>query len=78
MSDIHAHEILKMMEGNSYTTVTLREAIIEKFGTEAHFETCSAKGMNVDTTIEFLTAKGKFKSTASGFTMDIDKVCSDY
>ncbi len=78
MSDIHAHEILRMMEGNSYTAATLREAIIEKFGTEARFETCSAKGMDVDTTIEFLTAKGKFKPTESGFTMDIEKVCSDY
>lgn len=78
MSEIHAHEILRMMEGNSYTTATLRESIIEKFGAEARFNTCSAKGMDADAIIEFLTAKGKFKSTDCGFTMDIDKVCSDY
>ncbi len=78
MSEIHAHEILRMMEGNSYTAATLREAIIDKFGAVARFNTCSAKGMDVDVVIEFLTAKGKFKPTESGFTMDIEKVCNDY
>ena len=34
--------------------------------------------MNADEIIEFLTAKGKFKSTEDGFTMDMSKVCSDY
>ncbi|MFR9505678.1 MAG: YecH family metal-binding protein [Rikenellaceae bacterium] len=78
MIEIHAHEILRMMEGNTYTTATLKEAIIEKFGAEARFNTCSAKEMDADAIIEFLTAKGKFKPTDSGFTMDITKVCSDY
>lgn len=75
---IHAHEILRMMEGNRYTTASLREAIIEKFGAEARFNTCSAEGMDADAIIEFLAAKGKFKPSEDGFTMDITKVCKDY
>ncbi len=78
MTQIHAHEILRMMEGNTYTTASLKEAIINKFSADARFNTCSAEGMNADEIIEFLAAKGKFKSSDSGFTMDINKVCKDY
>ncbi len=76
--DIHAHEILRMMEGNSYTTESLRNAIVEKFGNEARFHTCSAEGLDSSQIIEFLVAKGKFKPTEEGFTMDITKVCESY
>ncbi len=75
---IHAHEILRMMEGNTYTKENLKLAIIEKFGSEARFNTCSAEGMNANEVIEFLEQKGKFKPSENGFTMDISKVCSDY
>ena len=78
MNEIHAHEVLRMMEGNSYSKTSLKAAIIDKFGSEVQFNTCSAEGMNTDEIIEFLTAKGKFKSTEDGFTMDMNKVCSDY
>lgn len=78
MIEIHAHEILRMMEGNTYTNETLKMAIIDKFGEDARFNTCSAKGMDAEQIIEFLTAKGKFKPSDSGFTMDITKLCEDY
>ncbi len=67
-----------MMEGNSYSKESLKVAITEKFGSEQLFHTCSAKGLNIDSLIDFLEAKGKFKATEGGFTMDIEKVCSDY
>ncbi len=78
MNDIHAHEVLRMMEGNSYSTATLREAIIQRFGADQLFHTCSAKGLGVDALIEFLTAKGKFRPEADGFTVDLTKVCDEY
>lgn len=67
-----------MMEGNSYSVDTLKKAIIEKFGEDARFHTCSAEGLDAGQIIEFLTAKGKFKPTDNGFTMDITKVCETY
>ena len=75
---VHAHEILRMMEGNSYTTGSLYQAIVEKFGQETRFHTCSADGLNADEIIQFLIGKGKFKPTEDGFTMDITKVCDTY
>ena len=76
--DIHAHEILRMMEGNSYTTESLLNAIIEKFGNNARFHTCSVEKLDANGIIKFLIDKGKFKPTSNGFTMDITKVCDTY
>lgn len=66
----------KMMEGNSYSEASLREAIIQKFGKQQHFYACSAEDMDVDTLIEFLKKKGKFMLVENGFTVDISKVCN--
>lgn len=76
MEQLHAHEVLHMMEGNSYTEASLRAAIVEKFGEHQRFYTCSAEDMDVDTLIEFLKEKGKFMPADDGFTVDITKVCN--
>lgn len=76
MEQLHAHEVLHMMEGNSYTEASLKDAIISQFGAEQLFYACSAEGMNVDELIVFLTAKGKFMPANDGFTVDITKVCN--
>lgn len=76
MEQLHAHEIFHMMEGNSYTELSLREAIIQKFGEQQRFFTCSANNMDVDTLIEFLKRKGKFIPANGGFTVDMTKVCN--
>lgn len=76
MKQLHAHEVLHMMDGNSYTEASLREAILNRFGEGQHFYTCSAKDMDVDALIKFLKEKGKFMPSNNGFTVDMDKVCS--
>lgn len=75
MEQLHAHEVLHMMEGNSYTEDTLKQAIIQKFGASQLFYACSADGMNTDELVEFLKMKGKFMPTNNGFTVDVTKVC---
>ena len=52
MEQLHAHEVLHMMEGNSYTEASLRAAIVEKFGEHQRFYTCSADNMEVDDATE--------------------------
>ena len=76
MEQLHAHEVLHMMEGKNYTEESLRTAIKNKFGENQLFYTCSAQGMNIDTLIIFLKERGKFLPTdGNKFTVDIDKVC---
>lgn len=77
MEQLHAHEVLHMMEGNSYTETSLKEAIIQKFGKEQRFYACSAENMDLEELIDFLKNKGKFKAADNdGFTVDISKVCN--
>ena len=76
MEQLHAHEVLHMMEGNSYTEASLKEAIVEKFGKDQLFYACSAENMNVDALIEFLKQKGKFMPLNDGYTVDVTKVCN--
>lgn len=76
MEQIHAHEVLHMMEGNNYTEASLIEAIKERFGENQTFYACSAENMSIDELITFLKNKGKFMPSDSGFTVDITKVCN--
>lgn len=76
MEQLHAHEVLHMMEGNNYSEASLKEAIVRKFGREQRFYTCSAENMDADELIEFLKMKGKFMPSDEGFTVDVSKVCN--
>ncbi|MCA9259959.1 MAG: YecH family protein [Planctomycetales bacterium] len=76
-TDIHGHEVMRMMveSGIAYDEAGLEAAMVEKFGSEARFCTCSAQGMTAHELIQFLAAKGKFIPSASGFTTAPDKIC---
>ena len=71
MEQLHAHEVLHMMKGNSYSELSLKKAISEKFGEDQRFYTCSAENMDIDELIDFLKM-----STDEGFTVDTTKVCN--
>ncbi len=72
----HGHEVLEMMQGHSYTEKSLLEAILEKFGPDERFYTCSAGNLTAQGLIDFLKERGKFKPAEDGFTVDTTKVCN--
>ena len=74
----HGHDVLHMMEGNSYKNrEELVAAIIEKFGPDELFHTCSAEGMNAEELVTFLEARGKFMpAQEESFTVDSSKICN--
>ncbi len=75
----HGHEVLHMMEGNNYSTKQqLVDAIIERFGVDERFYTCSAENLTAAELVDFLAERGKFMpgSGSSDFTVDITKVCN--
>jgi probable metal-binding protein len=78
MEQKHAHEVLHMMVGNSYSEESLAKAIKDKFGTDQTFYACSAENMNIQELIQFLKMKGKFMPAVQedGFTVDVSKVCN--
>ncbi len=75
----HGHEVLHMMEGNSYSTKQeLVNAIIERFGADEKFCTCSAEDLTAVELVDFLESRGKFMpaTEADSFTVDTTKVCN--
>ena len=76
-TQIHGHDVMHMMlaQGGSFTRESLKSAILEQFGHQARFYTCSAQGMDADGIIRFLEAKGKFRPIGDGFNTDPDKIC---
>ncbi len=72
----HGHEVLEMMQGHSYMEESLLEAIVEKFGPEERFYTCSADNLTAQGLIDFLKERGKFMPLEDGFTVDKSKVCN--
>ena len=71
----HGHEVLAMMQGRNFTEKSLLEAIVEKFGPDERFYTCSAENLTAQGLIDFLKEHGKFKPMDDGFTVDTTKVC---
>lgn len=73
---VHGHEVLHMMEGNSYTENSLINAIVDRFGSEERFYTCSAENMTAEELVTFLKDRGKFMPMNEGFTVDVTKICN--
>lgn len=75
---VHGHQVMAMMleSGKLYTRDLLRADIIERFGEEARFYTCSADNMTADELIAFLQARGKFVDAAGGLTTEPGKMCN--
>ena len=78
LNQIHGHDVMKMMldSGQSYTKDTLSTAIIDRFGKETRFYTCSAENMTADELVEFLAKREKFIETGTGFNTAPDKICN--
>ncbi len=76
-NQVHGHDVMHMMlqRGGGFTRESLKAAILERFGTDTRFYTCSAQGMDADGIIRFLEAKGKFQLVDDGFNTDPEKIC---
>jgi probable metal-binding protein len=75
--EIHGHAVMEMMvqAKAAYTKASLKAAILEKFGPEARFHTCSAANMTADELIDFLAERGKFIPQEGGFSTSPEKIC---
>ena len=77
MTDIHAHEVMHMMleQNGEFSRESLAKAIIDRFGVEAKFCSCSAAGMDVHAVIDFLENRGKFVARGDGFSTLKSNIC---
>lgn len=66
-----------MMEGNTYENKeSLIKAIIDKFGAEELFYTCSAEDLSAEELVDFLYERNKFRVIENGkFTVNTSQIC---
>ena len=78
MNEIHAHEVMHLMleRGEAFSRESLARAIVERFGADARFFTCSADGMDVEGVIDFLESRGKFVPQGAGFNTLRTRICN--
>lgn len=78
--ETHAHEVMRLMLelDNDFSRESLAQAIIERFGVDAKFHSCSQAGMDVHAVIDFLESRGKFVARADGFNTAQDKICNHH
>jgi probable metal-binding protein len=77
MNQIHGHEVLQMMlsSGETYTKQSLTVAIINRFGADTRFHTCSAEDLTAEQLVEFLDARGKLVQQNGGLQTSADLLC---
>jgi probable metal-binding protein len=74
---IHGHEVIALMADTpgAFTRESLAAAIVERFGADARFHTCSADNMTAPELISFLEQRGKFMPVGEGFQVNPERVC---
>ncbi len=77
LTQVHGHEVIAMMTASSqsYTRDSLATAIIDRFGPDARFFTCSAEGMTAPELIDFLASREKFMPAPGGFVFNPERAC---
>ena len=66
---------MMLASGKTYTKETLVAEIVDKFGADARFHTCSAENMTAGQLVEFLNVRGKLVQQDEGFQTSRDVMC---
>jgi probable metal-binding protein len=77
--EIHGHEVMRMMGETSraWTRLELVAAIVDRFGAEARFHTCSAANLTAEGIVAFLESRGKFVfASDAAFRVDPSRICN--
>jgi probable metal-binding protein len=59
-----------------FSRKSLTQAIVDRFGVNTRFHSCSASGMDVHAVVDFLESRGKFVARDDGFNTAEDKICN--
>jgi len=76
-NQIHGHKVMEMMleSKQTFTRETLQDKIVQHFGENARFFTCSKNDMTASELITFLRSKGKIIQCLPWFLTDRKQIC---
>ncbi len=75
-ASIHAHKVLNLLRDKPMTREQLEQTVIEQFGADARFRTCSREGFDLDSLLVFFVEKQKVIENQGQWELNIERVCS--
>ncbi|MCE9678705.1 YecH family protein [Shewanella sp. AS1] len=74
---IHGHQVMELMLsiGRAVSREELKQLMVEQFGEQAKYHTCSAQDMDAQELITFLERRGKFIESEAGVETAADRIC---
>lgn len=73
---VHAHKILNKLAETAMTKEQVERWVIEEFGVDASFRTCSIEGMSLPEVLEFFVARQKVTIQDDIWVLNQGNVCS--
>ncbi|MGF1699810.1 YecH family protein [Photobacterium makurazakiensis] len=78
MTQIHAHTVLNMLlaDDATYTLASLKQAVVNEYGEEVRFHTCSQQDLTFDALLSFLLDRRKVVQQGEYIAANRDRMCS--
>jgi len=76
-NSVHGHQVMELMLtlGKAISKEELKLLMLEQFGENTCYHTCSASDMTAAELIEFLEKKGKFTESEQGIETAANRIC---
>ena len=77
---VHGRNVLKMVlaSDRSWPRAELLQAMVNEFGADSEFHTCSVDSLSAEQLLDLFLNKGKLVETAEGLSVDTSKMCSHH
>lgn len=72
MSDIHAHNLLNLLN----ETPMNREDLAAHFGLETRFHTCKLNDLDLEALLDFLLKREKIREVEGKFVVNVARICN--
>ena len=78
MNHVHGHEVMQMIVNSNqpFTKESLIKTIVNHFGEDTRFFSCSQANMTAEDIVAFFESKGKFTFSEHGLVSNPGSVCN--
>ncbi|WP_070962924.1 YecH family metal-binding protein [Vibrio sonorensis] len=73
---IHAHSVLNLLQESPMTKDDLTAKVLEEFGADALFHTCSLSDLDFDTLFSFFVNRQKIVEAEGKWALNAARVCN--
>lgn len=75
-TEIHAHNVLNLLNEQALTREELAEKLAQEYGSEARFHTCKLSGLDLDALLTFFVKMEKVVLEGDKLRTNMARVCN--